>query len=153
MRVVILSFGCDADLILHSSQHPRSKCIGCHENYTVSKRYPPLTTVLTFSPLIGLLPRLFSRTEFDNLAALSLYESLGFIREKRLHRFLSQTGKTHFASFLKCLHPNNDENQSSKSNSSRLSPHSRPPTISRHSGIPILRRWRPRILTLIPSQN
>ncbi|KIY51056.1 acyl-CoA N-acyltransferase [Fistulina hepatica ATCC 64428] len=26
-------------------------------------------------------------TEFDNLAALSLYESLGFIREKRLHRF------------------------------------------------------------------
>lgn len=26
-------------------------------------------------------------TEFDNYAALSLYESLGFIREKRLHRF------------------------------------------------------------------
>ncbi|KAF5375334.1 hypothetical protein D9615_008016 [Tricholomella constricta] len=26
-------------------------------------------------------------TEFDNHAALSLYESLGFIREKRLHRF------------------------------------------------------------------
>jgi len=26
-------------------------------------------------------------TEFDNLAALSLYESLGFIREKRLYRF------------------------------------------------------------------
>lgn len=26
-------------------------------------------------------------TEFDNIAALSLYESLGFIREKRLFRF------------------------------------------------------------------
>ncbi|KAF8662759.1 hypothetical protein AX16_001117 [Volvariella volvacea WC 439] len=26
-------------------------------------------------------------TEFDNFAALALYESLGFIREKRLHRF------------------------------------------------------------------
>ena len=26
-------------------------------------------------------------TEFDNLAAIALYESLGFIREKRLHRF------------------------------------------------------------------
>lgn len=26
-------------------------------------------------------------TEFDNFAALSLYESLGFIREKRLYRF------------------------------------------------------------------
>lgn len=26
-------------------------------------------------------------TEYDNLAALSLYESIGFIREKRLHRF------------------------------------------------------------------
>ncbi|GLB44654.1 putative FR47-like protein [Lyophyllum shimeji] len=26
-------------------------------------------------------------TEYDNHAALSLYESLGFIREKRLHRF------------------------------------------------------------------
>ncbi|KAF9006942.1 acyl-CoA N-acyltransferase, partial [Cyathus striatus] len=26
-------------------------------------------------------------TEFDNYAALSLYESLGFIREKRLYRF------------------------------------------------------------------
>ena len=26
-------------------------------------------------------------TEFDNVAALSLYESLGFIREKRLYRF------------------------------------------------------------------
>lgn len=26
-------------------------------------------------------------TEFDNLAAISLYESLGFIREKRLYRF------------------------------------------------------------------
>lgn len=26
-------------------------------------------------------------TEFDNSAALSLYESFGFIREKRLYRF------------------------------------------------------------------
>ena len=26
-------------------------------------------------------------TEYDNLAAISLYESIGFIREKRLYRF------------------------------------------------------------------
>ncbi|KAG6331907.1 hypothetical protein ID866_7183 [Astraeus odoratus] len=26
-------------------------------------------------------------TEYDNVAALALYESLGFIREKRLYRF------------------------------------------------------------------
>ena len=28
-------------------------------------------------------------TEYDNLSSLSLYDSLGFLREKRLHRFYS----------------------------------------------------------------
>lgn len=32
-------------------------------------------------------PQIVLETEYDNFAALSLYESLGFIREKRLHRF------------------------------------------------------------------
>ena len=32
-------------------------------------------------------PQVVLETEFDNAAALSLYESLGFIREKRLFRF------------------------------------------------------------------
>jgi len=65
-------------------------------------------------------------TEFDNLAALSLYESLGFIREKRLHRFYLN-GKDAFRLVLEMPPPDNDENQSSKSNSTRLSPHSRRP--------------------------
>jgi len=38
-------------------------------------------------------------TEFDNSAALSLYESLGFIREKRLHRFY-MNGKDAFRLIL-----------------------------------------------------
>jgi N-alpha-acetyltransferase 30 len=33
------------------------------------------------------MPQVVLETEYDNLAALSLYESLGFIREKRLYRF------------------------------------------------------------------
>lgn len=37
---------------------------------------------------ISLAPwQIVLETEFDNFAALSLYESLGFIREKRLYRF------------------------------------------------------------------
>jgi len=32
-------------------------------------------------------PQIVLETEYDNFAALSLYESLGFMREKRLHRF------------------------------------------------------------------
>lgn len=32
-------------------------------------------------------PQVVLETEYDNYAALSLYESLGFIREKRLYRF------------------------------------------------------------------
>ena len=38
-------------------------------------------------------------TEYDNAAALSLYESLGFIREKRLHRFY-MNGKDAFRLIL-----------------------------------------------------
>ena len=40
-------------------------------------------------------------TEFDNAAALSLYESLGFIREKRLYRFY-MNGKDAFRLILSC---------------------------------------------------
>lgn len=38
-------------------------------------------------------------TEYDNIAALSLYESLGFIREKRLYRFY-MNGKDAFRLIL-----------------------------------------------------
>lgn len=38
-------------------------------------------------------------TEFDNAAALSLYESLGFVREKRLYRFY-MNGKDAFRLIL-----------------------------------------------------
>lgn len=38
-------------------------------------------------------------TEFDNASALALYEALGFVREKRLHRFYSN-GKDAFRLIL-----------------------------------------------------
>ncbi|TFK69786.1 acyl-CoA N-acyltransferase [Pluteus cervinus] len=46
-------------------------------------------------------------TEFDNYAALSLYESLGFIREKRLHRFYLN-GKDAFRLVLPILPSDSD---------------------------------------------
>ncbi|KAF8152804.1 acyl-CoA N-acyltransferase [Pholiota molesta] len=46
-------------------------------------------------------------TEYDNFAALSLYESLGFIREKRLYRFYLN-GKDAFRLVLAVPPPNDD---------------------------------------------
>nr|GAT60506.1 N-acetyltransferase MAK3 [Mycena chlorophos] len=54
-------------------------------------------------------------TEFDNSAALSLYESLGFIREKRLYRFYLN-GKDAFRLVL-TVPPTNRESDSSSSSS------------------------------------
>ena len=47
-------------------------------------------------------------TEFDNAAALSLYESLGFIREKRLFRFYLN-GKDAFRLILAVMPLESDE--------------------------------------------
>jgi peptide alpha-N-acetyltransferase len=47
-------------------------------------------------------------TEYDNFAALSLYESLGFIREKRLHRFYLN-GKDAFRLVLAVPQPDDDD--------------------------------------------
>jgi peptide alpha-N-acetyltransferase len=47
-------------------------------------------------------------TEYDNFAALSLYESLGFIREKRLHRFYLN-GKDAFRLVLVIPQPVDDD--------------------------------------------
>ena len=63
-------------------------------------------------------------TEFDNFAALSLYESLGFIREKRLFRFYLN-GKDAFRLVLEMPPPDDNEFQSNKSNSPTISPLSR----------------------------
>ena len=46
-------------------------------------------------------------TEYDNAAALSLYESLGFIREKRLYRFYLN-GKDAFRLVLGLPPPSSD---------------------------------------------
>ncbi|KAF7320907.1 N-acetyltransferase MAK3 [Mycena chlorophos] len=54
-------------------------------------------------------------TEFDNSAALSLYESLGFIREKRLYRFYLN-GKDAFRLVL-TVPPTDRESDSSSSSS------------------------------------
>ncbi|RDB19608.1 N-alpha-acetyltransferase 30 [Hypsizygus marmoreus] len=56
-------------------------------------------------------------TEYDNHAALSLYESLGFIREKRLHRFYLN-GKDAFRLVLPVPHSYSDDS-SDTSGSSR----------------------------------
>ncbi|KAF7980396.1 hypothetical protein HWV62_38198 [Athelia sp. TMB] len=50
-------------------------------------------------------------TEFDNHAALSLYESLGFIREKRLYRFYLN-GKDAFRLVLEM--PSDDDSEGDK---------------------------------------
>jgi len=68
-------------------------------------------------------------TEYDNAAALSLYESLGFIREKRLFRFYLN-GKDAFRLVLEMPvsdDDDDDEFQSNKSTPPKLSPSSRPP--------------------------
>ncbi|TFK47236.1 acyl-CoA N-acyltransferase [Heliocybe sulcata] len=58
-------------------------------------------------------------TEFDNSAALSLYESLGFIREKRLYRFYLN-GKDAFRLVLAVSPFENDYNR--KDNITLLAP-------------------------------
>ena len=56
-------------------------------------------------------------TEYDNYAALSLYESLGFIREKRLFRFYLN-GKDAFRLILAVPPSDTDESDSTSSPSS-----------------------------------
>ena len=51
-------------------------------------------------------------TEYDNFAALSLYESLGFIREKRLYRFYLN-GKDAFRLVLSVPATDTDNDDSS----------------------------------------
>lgn len=53
-------------------------------------------------------------TEYDNFAALSLYESLGFIREKRLYRFYLN-GKDAFRLVLSVPLPDADNDDSGTS--------------------------------------
>ncbi|KAJ2960896.1 hypothetical protein NUW54_g14409 [Trametes sanguinea] len=54
------------------------------------------------------VPQVVLETEYDNSAALSLYESLGFIREKRLYRFYLN-GKDAFRLVLVVPPPDLDE--------------------------------------------
>lgn len=57
-------------------------------------------------------------TEYDNHAALALYESLGFIREKRLYRFYLN-GKDAFRLVLDLPHDNTNVTHASALSSSR----------------------------------
>ncbi|KAF9529045.1 acyl-CoA N-acyltransferase [Crepidotus variabilis] len=56
-------------------------------------------------------------TEYDNFAALSLYESLGFIREKRLYRFYLN-GKDAFRLVL-AIPPSDDEDNTQSASPNR----------------------------------
>ncbi|KAG6900204.1 hypothetical protein C0993_001469 [Termitomyces sp. T159_Od127] len=59
-------------------------------------------------------------TEYDNHAALSLYESLGFIREKRLHRFYLN-GKDAFRLVLAVPRSYSDDSSDTSGSSPRYS--------------------------------
>ena len=59
------------------------------------------------------MPQVVLETEYDNSAALSLYESLGFIREKRLYRFYLN-GKDAFRLVLVVPPPEDDSDSESK---------------------------------------
>lgn len=92
---------------------------------------PPLVRTLFFSPFSLLASALVRNsieamksdgveeivleTEFDNYAALSLYESLGFIREKRLFRFYLN-GKDAFRLIL-AVPPSSDTDESDSTSS------------------------------------
>ncbi|KAF5326352.1 hypothetical protein D9611_000926 [Ephemerocybe angulata] len=65
----------------------------------------------------GGVSEIMLETEFDNYAALSLYESLGFIREKRLYRFYLN-GKDAFRLILVVPPPPIDSDDSSGSEGS-----------------------------------
>jgi len=60
-------------------------------------------------------------TEYDNYAALSLYESLGFIREKRLFRFYLN-GKDAFRLVLAIPPPDSDDGSDTTQSSSSKRP-------------------------------
>lgn len=59
-------------------------------------------------PICTHLKQIVLETEYDNYAALSLYESLGFIREKRLHRFYLN-GKDAFRLVLEVPQSDSDD--------------------------------------------
>jgi peptide alpha-N-acetyltransferase len=58
----------------------------------------PLLT-LTFSLLTAMVQKIALETEIDNIASLKLYERLGFLRTKRLHRYYLN-GNTAFRMIL-----------------------------------------------------
>ena len=74
--------------------------------YVLPRRFPRV--LLTASSLQVVL-----ETEYDNSAALSLYESLGFIREKRLFRFYLN-GKDAFRLVLVVPPPEVDDEDDGK---------------------------------------
>ena len=112
------------------SQRPREEFCQCYEGTWcrggVSR--PPLlrlryhfVSALTSS----IFPKIVLETEFDNHAALSLYESLGFIREKRLYRFYLN-GKDAFRLVL-AIPPLSDDEGSEGSSPTSITTPSRPP--------------------------
>ncbi|RXW18643.1 hypothetical protein EST38_g7204 [Candolleomyces aberdarensis] len=70
---------------------------------------------------LGGVDEIMLETEYDNHAALSLYESLGFIREKRLYRFYLN-GKDAFRLILVIPPPPSRTDSDSSSEDSSTSP-------------------------------
>lgn len=69
--------------------------------------------------VFSLIPtQIVLETEFDNSAALALYESLGFIREKRLYRFYLN-GKDAFRLVLSVPQPYSDDGSDTTGSSPR----------------------------------
>ncbi|TFK19374.1 acyl-CoA N-acyltransferase [Coprinopsis marcescibilis] len=86
---------------------------GVNEVRTLPPRFPELKR--SSRPT-----QIFLETEYDNYAALSLYESLGFIREKRLYRFYLN-GKDAFRLVL-VVPPAESDDSSEDSSSSYTAP-------------------------------
>lgn len=101
-------------VLLDRSQHSCSKIHGSHERESRGRSTTKFATFYTHSLTAF---QVILETEYDNAAALSLYESLGFIREKRLFRFYLN-GKDAFRLVLEIpVSDDDDEFQSDKSES------------------------------------
>lgn len=92
------------------------------ENRVEEVQYTAPPCLLSLPLFIAL--QVVLETEYDNAAALSLYESLGFIREKRLFRFYLN-GKDAFRLVLEMpVSDDDDEFRSDKSPYPKRSPSS-----------------------------
>lgn len=87
----LISYPKAADLILSSNQ-ARTNGHRCHDYRRCRRSRYPLSIAFLLSPPARTIsptirPQVALETEITNTAAIKLYERLGFLRSKRLHRY------------------------------------------------------------------